>query len=396
MKIKFLELGKQPIANNFIEIGSKNQEKEFFFDLNVTFDTSNFLVSLENFVLPELMFNESYVYHSSQSQTMREHFKNAANKFKSNFKVDSIVEIGSNDGVFLFNFENSNAVAVEPCSNFANLTSEKGYKTYSEFWTYDLSKKIKQSSGCVDLVYSANCMCHIQDLKNTFDAVENILNDDGVFIFEDPSLLKMINRNSYDQIYDEHAHIFSILSLNNVLNKSNLEIFDVENLAVHGGSNRVYACRKGTRKIEETVYREIAVERSAGLDKIETFEDFARRVEKSKVELVNILKDYKSKGLKIVSYGATSKSTTVFNYCKIDDSIIDYIIDTTPAKQNKLSPGMHIPVFSDKMFDETVDVAFLGAWNFFKEIIKKEKPFIERGGVFVTHVPSVKVIEKEK
>jgi len=391
MKITFLNLGKQPIANNFLP-KEYLQKKEYFFDLEVVFDTNNNLVSLKNFVEPEKMFNDQYVYHSSQSRTMRNHFKNVSSLLKNEFNPDKVVEIGSNDGVFSFNFNQEKTFCVEPCGNFAKITAGKNYKTYNEFWNYKTSNQIKNNHGLVDLVYSANCMCHIQDLDDAFSSVYNLLSDKGIFVFEDPSLLKMISRNSFDQIYDEHAHIFSVLSLKNLLEKNNLDLFRVEGLNIHGGSNRIFACKKNTRKIENSVSLFLKEEINAGLDKIETFQNFAKRVEKNKKDLVKILSNFKSQNKKIVSYGATSKSTTVFNYCEIDDKLIDYITDTTIAKQGKYSPGVHIPVHSDKMFDETVDVAFLGAWNFKKEIFEKEKDFLARGGVFVTHVPEVKII----
>ena len=238
-------------------------------------------------------------------------------------------------------------------------------------------------------------MCHMQDLEDAFRAVSNCLSDDGVFVFEDPSLEKMISRNSYDQIYDEHAHIFSVIALDNLLSEQGLQIFDVENLSVHGGSNRIYVKKADNTSlvVKRSVFENIKLERESGLDKFDRFAKFADSVKQSKEELLFLLKKYKDQNKKIVSYGATSKSTTVFNYCGITSEHIDYIVDTTPHKQGKLSPGVHIPVISpEDGFDELVDIAFLGAWNFTKEIVSKEKEFLERGGKFITHVPKVSVL----
>ena len=341
------------------------------------------------------MFNDDYVYVSSMSQTMREHFQDASSKFKSNFAPQKVLEIGSNDGVFVKNFDPENTIAVEPCGNFAKLTNKQGYHTYSNFWNTTLSNQIVQDHGKQDLIFSANCMCHVQDLEDAFLAISNCLSDNGVFVFEDPSLEKMISRNSYDQIYDEHAHIFSVIALDNILSEQGLQIFDVENLSVHGGSNRIYVKKIGNTSltVKRSVFENIKLERESGLDKFERFVKFADSVKQSKEELLFLLKKYKDQNKKIVSYGATSKSTTVFNYCGITSEHIDYIVDTTPHKQGKLSPGTHIPVISpEDGFDELVDVAFLGAWNFTKEIVSKEKEFLERGGKFITHVPKVSVL----
>lgn len=387
----FLDLGKQPIANKFTMTG---QEEEYFFDLKVVFDEETKLVSLQKFVDLEMMFNDEYVYLSSASKTMREHFKDSADNIKKNFTCEKVLEIGSNDGVFLKNFKTSQAMSVEPCTNFAEITRGLGYKTYDKFWNEDLVEEMNLNKEKFDVVFSANCMCHIPDIEEAFRNVDSVLNEEGVFIFEDPSLLEMIKRNSYDQIYDEHAHVFSVTALSRVLEKAGLEIFRVDSLEVHGGTNRIYAKKKNSqREVEDSVKNSLLEEDAENISKFETYLSFAKRVKKSKDQLLKTLKKFKNEGKKIVSYGATSKSTTVFNYCKIDQSLIDYIVDNTPDKQGKYSPGVKIPVVSDtEGFDETVDVAFLGAWNFKKEILEKEKKFIERGGKFVTHVPFVEVI----
>jgi SAM-dependent methyltransferase len=388
-KVDFLDLGMQPIANNFL---SNIDEGEFKYNLSVTFDDVTKLVSLKEFVKPELMFNENYVYHSSNSETMRTHFLNTAEKLKNEFSPLSVLEIGSNDGVFLKNFTPDIAISVEPCSNFAEKTRELGYDTYDEFWDLKLGAKIESEHGKQDLIYSANCVCHFQDLKNAFDTVYNLLSDDGIFIFEDPSLVKMLERNSYDQIYDEHAHIFSVTALDYILNKSNLQIFKVENLDIHGGSNRIYVCKSNTRQNDISVEENLHREEKLGINSIGTYLSFAKAVEQSKFQLLSLLAELKRQNYKIVSYGATSKSTTVFNYCNITTDLIDYIVDTTEAKQGKFMPGVHIPVVShNDNFDNSVDYAFLGAWNYENEIVAKEDRFLAYGR-FITHVPYVRFI----
>ena len=389
MTKQFLNLGKQPIANGFLY--KEEISNEFFFNLKVGFDKKTKLVTHMEYVDPPLMFNDNYSYRGSMSQTMREHFKNLS----INLQIygDDILEIGSNDGVFLKHWNKEKAVSVEPCSNFAKETQNMGYNTYSEFWTTKLSKTIEKTHGKRDIVFAANCICHIPDLDDTFKAVESILKDKGVFIFEDPSLAEMINNNSYDQIYDEHPHIFSVIALDNLLKRNGLEIVKVDNLKVHGGSNRIYAMKIGKGDKHESVEQNKTYEKILGLHKFKTFKRFAKRVQQSKKDLVRLLKQCKKQNKKVISYGATSKSTTVFNYCNIGPDLIEYIIDTTPEKQHKLSPGVHIPILPPKEgFNDSVDFAYLGAWNFVQEISKKESKYIKRGGKFITHVPVVKFV----
>jgi len=391
MKVKFLDLGMQPIANNFLS-DHDQISREYMYHLTVCFDSETKLVSLGEFVPPDMMFNDSYVYHSSLSNTMKSHFSNVAQALKKEFNPFSVLEIGSNDGVFICHFDKHATVAVEPCGNFAKITNDMGYKTYDKFWNNQIAKEIVENHGKQDLIYSANCMCHIQNLNEAFQSISNVLSDDGVFIFEDPSLLKMIERGSYDQIYDEHAHIFSITAIQNLLNSLGLAVFRVAKLSVHGGSNRIFVSRIGSRDIEPSVSDHLDRENNAGLNEISAYKNFALRVEQSKNQLIDLLSEIKRKGYKVVSYGATSKSTTVFNYCEINTDLIDYIVDITPNKQGRLSPGMHIPVVSpDEGFNDSVDYAFLGAWNFENEIVNKEKRFVKRGR-FISHVPYVRFI----
>lgn len=388
-KVKFLDLGVQPIANGFL---TKDEfDNEFFYNLSVGFDAESLLVSHMEFVDPNLMFNDSYAYRGSMSKTMRDHFKSITKEIKKEISFNpKVLEIGSNDGVFIKNWDAENTFAVEPCGNFAEETNNLGYKTYNNFWNKDLSDKLKDAHGKMDVVFSANCMCHIPDIDEAFSAIENILSDSGFFIFEDPSLEDMITNCSYDQIYDEHPHIFSVSALNNILKRNGLCIVKVDSIDVHGGSNRIWAKKTGNNIVHPSVTNTLEREHALDLDFYVRFHEFADEVMRSKKELLTLLHNLKNENKKIISYGATSKSTTVFNYCGIDKDLISYITDTTPEKQNKYSPGMHLPIVSPEQgFNNSVDFAFLGAWNFAKEIKNKEKNF---KGKFFTHVPKVRVL----
>ena len=213
-------------------------------------------------------------------------------------------------------------------------------------------------------------------------------------VIEDPSLSSILKINSYDQFYDEHVYVFSALSIENTVKKYNLKLFDIEKITNHGGSLRYYICKKkGNYKSTSRLKKILNDEKKQGLNNFNTFKNFAKRVHKSKQTLIALLKNLKQKNKKIISYGATYKSTTVFNYCKIGTNFFHYVTDTTKNKQGKFTPGMHIPILPPEIgFNESVDIAFLGAWNFKKEIMKKEKEFRKRGGKFITHVPQVKII----
>ena len=163
---EFLDLGRHPIANAFLKEG--DFDDEFFFDLKVCWDDETKLVSIKEFVDPEMIFNEDYPYNTSNSFPMVEHFKNTAEMLKERFRPNKVLEIGSNDGPFISNFDKETSICVEPCSNFAEKTTEMGYRSYVSVWDTEVAHTIKEAHGKMDLIYAANCICHIHDLDDTF------------------------------------------------------------------------------------------------------------------------------------------------------------------------------------------------------------------------------------
>ena len=393
MKKIFLNLLKQPITNSYLPNLKKNTlKKEFFYNLSMAFDTNNYLVSIKKPINPKNQYTDKYAHRASQSKTMNIAFKKIAIKLKNRFKPKLTIEIGSNDGVFLKNFGKKEIVAVEPCKNLAKITNKKGYKTFDKFWNLSLSKKITYKKGKVDLIYSANTISHIPNLDEVFKAVSFCLNNNGVFVFEDPYIGSVIENNSYDQFYDEHVHLFSLIAISNVVKKNNLRIIDVEILETHGGSIRFYVSKidskfNASKKVSNLYKSEIRKK----LNKFNTYKLFSNRVKKSKKKFLLLLKKLKKDKKKVISYGATYKSATIFNYCNIGSDLINFVTDSTKNKQGKFTPGKHIPIKPPcDMVKEKIDFAFLGAWNFAKEIKNKEKKFLKNGGKFITHVPTVR------
>ncbi len=390
---KFLNLGLQPLANSYLDHNNLNK-KEKKFKLVIGFNPKNYLVSILNTVPKEQMFNKDYPYKSSESSTMRRQFKNLSINLKKKFKPNILLEIGSNDGAFLGNFDKKKVIGVEPCKNLANITIKKGYKIFPKYWDTKLAKHITKKNK-IDLIYSANTLSHIKNYSEIFKAVNASLNLNGILVLEDPSLLECIKKIAYDQFYCEHIYVFSAISLQKVLNKFGLEIFDIENLKTHGGSNRYYIKRKinKTIQISRNVKKNIKKEINFGLHKFSTYKKFSKKVSESKIKLKKIFESLKNKDKKIIGYGATAKSCTVLNYCNIDKKYFKYFYDTTSFKIGKYLPGTKIKIKKYKKLKiKDTNYVFLGAWNFKEEIFKKEKSFIKNGGKFITHIPSPKII----
>lgn len=386
-----------PIANGFLLPTEIPDEK--FFDLSVGLCRSCAMVQLTNVLNRDQLFHDSYAFFSSTSEGMKRHFKEMAASLTARYLENSeplVVEIGSNDGIFLSNFIGTNVrvLGVEPSANVAAVAVSKGVRTVSKFFDEQLASKVVNEDGKADLIVGANVLCHIPYLNSVFAGVRTLLKTQGALVFEDPYVGDIIKKTSYDQIYDEHAFYFSILAVSAVCSRHDLEVFDVEPQTVHGGSMRYHIGIRGARPVSIAVSALMEQERSAGLDRLETFETFRKNVENSRTELLSILQKLKAEGARISGYGATSKSTTVLNYCGIGTNYIEFICDTTPGKQGRLTPGSHIPVVPYGAFAEKYpEYAVLFAWNHSNEILAKEVNFKNAGGRFITYVPAVGILK---
>ena len=337
------------------------------------------------------MFNNKYPFFTGISEYMKTHFLNYSKFIKNNYLNNNskIVEIGSNDGTFLKNFKDSNLdlVGFEPSSNVAEVTNKKNIKTINSFFNLNSIEQINEFRNKTDVVCAANVICHIPNVPDLIKSVDKLLSKSGTFIFEEPYLGSMFEKTSYDQIYDEHIFMFSGNSVQKVFNLFDMELIDLIKQPTHGGSMRYVVTRKGTRKKNENVEKILDEEKRNNLDNYNFCEKFRDNCESSKTKLKNLLNDYKNDGKKIAGYAATSKSTTVLNYCEIGSDIIDYICDTTDEKINKYSPGMHIPIVPvDHFRNNMPDIAYLFAWNHKDEIFNKEKEFTKKNKKWISHI----------
>ncbi len=391
MKKTFLDLGVQPLANNF--------SKKYIpasFRLKLKFDPVLKLVMINKHVKKEKMFNKSYPYRSSKSKLVETLFRNLSKKIKKKFKPKNILEIGCNDGTFASNFNVKDITCIEPCGDVAHEAKKKGLKVYINYFDDLLVKKLLKSHEKFDLIFSANTITHISNYNSVFANISKILQDHGTIIIEEPSLLETIKKNSYDQFYNEHIYVYSAIALQNILKKNNLEIYDIENIKVHGGSNRYYIKKKSNKKIKysQRFKKNLILEKKYGLNKYSCFKKFSSKVKKSKKKLIQLFKNIKKNNKNIIGYGASAKAVTILNYCNLKEDYIDFFYDTTKQKIGKFLPGTKIKVLRYQKLKDNDVYAFLGAWNFYKEILKKEKFFLNNSGKFITHVPYPRIIRK--
>jgi len=389
-----MSYGRMPIANGFLTPSAFDDE--YFFELKPVFCEQCYSFQIEEQPAPEMMFHDHYAFFSRTSAFMQQHFKAYAGwVYDNHLSGDDlfVVEIGSNDGIMLENFANRGVrhLGVEPSANVAEEARKHGVETIVRFFGVNAAKDIVGEYGHADALLAANVMCHIPDLNGIAKGADILLKKDGVLIFEDPYLGAMIEKVSYDQIYDEHVFIFSALSVANIFAPHGFELIDLLPQETHGGSMRYVLARKGEREVSEIVSEIIASEKAQGLHLPETYVQFRKDCEASKERLLRLLNEEKEAGRRVVGYGATSKSTTILNYCGIGPDLIEFISDTTPIKQGKFTPGMHIPVKPYEAFKGNYpDTALLLAWNHMKEIMAKEEGFSSQGGKWISPIPEKK------
>ena len=393
----FLSFGRMPIANGFLS--STEFGNEYFFELNVGFCSHCLMVQLTELVDREKMFHDHYAFFSSTSVRMARHFEQFAVTVRRQHLPSTdpfVVEIGSNDGIMLRHFcaAGIRHLGVEPCANVAQAAKDRGVRTISRFFDEKLAAEIREENGPADAILGANVMCHIANLHSVMEGVKRLLKPSGVLLVEDPYLGDIVQQTAYDQIYDEHAFYFSLGSITRLVEQHGLEVVEAQAQPVHGGSMRYVIAPKAARRVSSSVTTQCAVEKALELQKLETYAQFRRRVERSRDELMKLLCHEKKRGKRVVGYAATSKSTTVINYCGITHELLEFISDTTPAKQGKFSPGAHIPVCPHEKFKQRYpDYALLFGWNHAEEIMAKEQAFRASGGKWIVYVPQVRVLQ---
>ncbi len=392
----FISFGRMPLANGFLpKDGFGN---EYFFELRTAFCDRCKMVQIVDQPAPEQMFNENYAFFSGTSKHMAKHFKGFAEHVITDYISDAdpfVVEMGSNDGIMLKNFVERKIrhLGIEPSANVAEAARKQGVQSICKFFNETTAREIVAAHGQADAFLAANVTCHIPDIHAVAGGAKILLKPKGVMMFEDPYLGDVIEKTSYDQIYDEHVFVFSLASVSYVFARHDMEVVDVEPQTTHGGSMRYVVAHKGARPISPNVKALLEKERKLGLTEAATYERFRESCERSRAELLEMLTRLKKENKRVVGYAATSKSTTVLNYCGIGPDLVEFISDTTPLKQGKFSPGMHIPVKPYEDFKSRhPEYSLLFGWNHFQEISEKEQEFRQRGGKWILYVPKVHVL----
>lgn len=393
----FLSLGRVALANSFLDKSQLDKPEEFY-PLTVCFCKSCNFVQLAEVVPPQKLF-KNYVYVSGTSNWVRKHFESLAEDVIATItppKNALIVEFASNDGTLLKTFKRFDVrvLGVEPAENIAPLAEAAGVPTVNDFFSECVAKDIAKTQGKAKAIIGTNVFAHIPDLDELMRGFQALLDEDGVIVIESPYLVNLLEKVEYDTIYHEHVSYLSVAPLVKFFASNGFRIFNVKRTNIHGGSIRIFACRKAASfKDEPSVSKLLTLEKKMGLDTITPYNDFACKVQKSRVKLLELLYTLKKSGKKVAGYGAAAKGNTLLNYCNIGPDLIDYIADKSQLKQGKYTPGTNIPVVRpDRILEEKPDYLLILAWNFAEEIMKEQSKFKEAGGKFIIPIPEAKVI----
>ncbi len=395
----FIDMINSPASNSFLTKEELN-EPETFYPLKVYTCSQCFLVQIEEYKKSDTIFNNEYVYFSSYSSTALKHAKQYTEKMIDRFHFNEqsqVIEIASNDGYLLQYFKEKNVpvLGIEPTGNTADVSRGKGIENISEFFGTDLAKKLVAQGRKADLLLGNNVLAHVPDIVDFVAGMKMVLKDNGVITMEFPHLMQLVDNNQFDTIYHEHFSYLSFYTVKQIFKAQGLDMFDVEEVPVHGGSLRIYAKHENdaTRPVSENVQALLDKETGKGMNTLDYYNDFEKNSFAVKLDFTDFLLQQKKEGKKVAAYGAAAKGNTLLNYCGIKNDLIDFVVDANPYKQDKWLPGSHIPVVNEAHIrQEKPDFIIIFPWNIKEEIVKQLHYISEWNGRFVIPIPQLEVI----
>lgn len=392
----FVDLGMSPLCERILAADELDR-MEPFYPLRVYVCDGCRLVQLGEYVRPESIFRE-YAYFSSYSSSWVEHARRYAETMIARLGLgpkSRVVEVASNDGYLLQHFAARGVpvLGIDPAENVAQAARARGVPTIARFFGREAAAELRDQGIRADLLVANNVLAHVPDLNGFVAGLKTLLAADGTLTLEFPHLQRLIEGNQFDTIYHEHFSYFSLQTAIGVLSAHGLAVFDVDELATHGGSLRLYVRHAGSGESSPRVEAVLRREQAAGYERLETYQLFHRRVEATRWKLLEFLISARRAGKQIVGYGAPGKGNTLLNYCGVRSDLIEYVVDRNPYKHGKYLPGTHIPIFPPERIHQTQpDVIVILPWNL-KDEIARQLAFVRGWGAeLVVPIPEVAVV----
>jgi 2-polyprenyl-3-methyl-5-hydroxy-6-metoxy-1,4-benzoquinol methylase len=399
LSLCLIDLGSAPLSNAYLtERTLKASEK--WFPLKVLVCKECWLVQTEDYTRAEELFDQEYAYFSSISSSWLEHAKHYVEDMLNRFNLNSnskVVEIAANDGYLLQYVKQKNipCFGIEPTASTAKAAKDKGIEITEDFFSIDLAKKLVSEGKQADLIVANNVLAHVPSINDFVSGFAHLLKPNGVATFEFPHLMQMINLTQFDTIYHEHFSYLSLTAVHRILEHNRLQVFDVQEIATHGGSLRVFAQLKdkGKEPVMSAVSNLLNKESSVGVSTEVYYAQFQNRANQIKYDLIEFLIKVKREGRKVIAYGAAAKGNTLLNYAGIRPDLLPLIVDRNPAKKNKYLPGSRIPIVDEAVIhQQQPDYVLIMPWNLHQEVIEQLAYIRGWDGRFVIAVPNLEIL----
>jgi hypothetical protein len=391
-----VDLGMHPFANGLVE--SPNQSVERYpLALNVCSRCSAAQLS---YCADDQELYEDYIFMTPNSTALRQHYISLYNFLEENgylARPIDVLEIGSNVGYFLETIRSQarSVLGVDPALNIARIANERGIPTMPAFFNTDSAEIILRNEGKKNLLIARHVFAHNENPWHMLDGVRKLMTGNGTFVIENAYLPDTIRKHEFDQIYHEHMYYYNIRAIQEIVQKGGMRLIDVMHANVHGGSMAYIvkwasAYEQPTERLREYLAQETLMHTP------QYYEDFRQQLRRNRSELRALIRGLRAEGKTIHAYGASAKSTTLFNYFGITSEEIPVVVDSTPTKIGKYIPGANIRIISEnEARNNRPDYYLLTIWNYKNEIVRKVRSWGDTQSQFILPHPKVEVVSNE-
>jgi SAM-dependent methyltransferase len=398
LRHSFLDLGHAPPSNAYLTEADLTRPERYY-PLRLWVCEHCWLVQTDDYAEAGELFAADYAYFSSTSSSWLAHARDYAERMRSMLALQAgslVIEVAANDGYLLRNFVAAGVpcLGIEPTTSTADAAERLGIPVLREFFGEALGRQLAKDGRQADLLIGNNVFAHVPDINDFSRGLKAVLKPGGTLTLEFPHLLRLIELVQFDTVYHEHFSYLSLYSVQRILSAAGLRIHDVEELATHGGSLRIFACHEDDPRTQAaSVGAVLQAEAQAGLRDLTTYRGFQARADRVKDDLLSFLLEQKRAGRRVAAYGAAAKGNTILNYAGVRPDLLPWVFDAAPSKQGKYLPGSHIPIRSPEHLDEIrPDLLLILPWNIAEEVMAQNDRIRQWGGRFVIAVPELEVV----
>jgi SAM-dependent methyltransferase len=377
-----IDLGDQPWCNHFLKADEVGFEP--FYPLKVVYCHDCATAQLDYTVKKEIMFGD-HTYLSGVTKSLSKHFEEVAQEidrqFGARWTQKAVLDIGSNDGTQLKHFQplGYEVIGVESSKTTAKIANDAGVPTLNAFFNEELVRTLNRQ---YQVINASGVFFHLEELHSVCRGIKTGLADDGVFVVQFLYMPSIIENLAFDQIYHEHLLYYSLQTINTLLKRHGLEMFDAHLAPIHGGSMIAYVGHVGQEAPTERLKQLQKAEQDSGFNSIETYQQFDRDIQQLRIENQDYLQAKKAEGKTVYAMGAPVKGNTLLNYFHVGPDLVQGLVEINQLRRGLFSPGMHIPILMEDELPKKPDVYYVLAWNFKQEILKRYADLIKQGVEF--------------